>query len=266
MQPGQDSDILLYAMDGAREGLHEDGEVITDQFLADSILKGLPDEYEYAHNCSYNQRDFRLEDVKRTLRNGYADNVARSSSRGKPTVGRGVVMHAQGDSGGVTCFNCSEYGRYRNECPQNNDETKRSGGKAYGRKSGRGEGRNGKRRGCGGSAAGFRRVKEARWWSSHNITSHSDQECLKQRINGNTDSASFANMYSPRQLESPVNTTVGTTSEVTWDYMGGYSLMAITAAKPAPQERPAEARGMELSGSETLGCLELWGAAANRRP
>ena len=49
MQPGQDSDILLYAMDGAREGLHEDGEVITDQFLADSILKGLPDEYDYTH-------------------------------------------------------------------------------------------------------------------------------------------------------------------------------------------------------------------------
>ena len=78
LQPRQGPDIWLYAMDGARDRLHEHGEVITDQHLADRILKGLPDEYEYVRNCSYNQRDFGLEDVKWTLRKIYAENLARS--------------------------------------------------------------------------------------------------------------------------------------------------------------------------------------------
>ena len=86
LQPGQDPNTWLYAMDGARDRLHEHGEVITDQQLADRILKGLPDEYEYVRSCSYNQREVGLEDVKRTLRNIYADNLARSSSRGKLIV------------------------------------------------------------------------------------------------------------------------------------------------------------------------------------
>ena len=46
LQPGQDPDFYLYAMDGARDRLHERGEVITDQRLADKILKAPPDEYE----------------------------------------------------------------------------------------------------------------------------------------------------------------------------------------------------------------------------
>ena len=37
--------------------------------------------------------------------------------------------------------------------------------------------------------------------------------------------------------------------------MGGYSFMESTAAKPAPQEGPTEARRTELSGSEVLGRL-----------
>ena len=76
-------------------------------------------------HCSYNQRDFGLEDVKRTLRNIYADNLARFSSHGKSVVGRGVAMHAQGDSSGVKCFNCSEYRHCRKESPQNCDAKKR---------------------------------------------------------------------------------------------------------------------------------------------
>ena len=43
LQPGQDLDNWLNAMDGVRDRLHEHGEVITDQHPADRILKGLPD-------------------------------------------------------------------------------------------------------------------------------------------------------------------------------------------------------------------------------
>lgn len=267
LQPGQDPDIWLYAMDGARDRLHEHGEVISDHHLADRILKGLPDEYEHVRNCSYNQREFGLEDVKRTMRNIYADKLARSSSQGKSIAGRGVAMHAQGDSSGVQCFNCSEYGHYRNDCPQNNDKKKRGhngrkkntggGGNGGGHNGGRGgRGGGGAGRG-GGSGAGRGRGGGAKWCSLHNTTSHSDQECLKQKSNGNTGSANFANIYSPHQSESPVNTTVATTSAATGGYMGGYSFMASAAAEPAPQERPTEAREKELSGSETLG---LFGA------
>lgn len=105
LQPGQDSDTWFHAIDGARNRLREHGEVMTDQHITNRILKGLADEYDYVRNCSYNQRDFGKENVKRTLRNIYAGNLARTSSRGKSGVGHGFAMHAQGDASGVECFN-----------------------------------------------------------------------------------------------------------------------------------------------------------------
>ena len=162
----------------------------------------------------------------------------------KSGAGRGVAMHAQGDSSGVQCFNCSEYGHYRKECPQNCDAKKRgpNRGKPHWKNS-RGGGSSGKR--------GLRRRcrwpwtrRGAKWCSLHNTASHIDHECLKQKINGNTGSANFANIYRPHQSQSPVNATVETTSEVTGGYMGGYSFMASTAVEPAPQAEEG------LSGSE----------------
>lgn len=101
-------------MDGARDRLYEHGEVITDQDFEDKIRKSLPGEYVYAGNYSYIQRDFGLENVKRTLRNLYADKLARSSSSGNSVVGRGIAIYAQGDSRGVQRFNSSTYGYDRN--------------------------------------------------------------------------------------------------------------------------------------------------------
>lgn len=120
-------------MDGARDGLYEHGDIITDQHLADRILRevqkglpdDLPDECECVRDRSYNQRNFGLEDAKRILRNIYADNLIRTDSRGKSVVGRGVAMHAQGDSSRVQRLNCSEHGHYKNECLPNNDSKKR---------------------------------------------------------------------------------------------------------------------------------------------
>ena len=40
---------------------------------------GLPNKYDYVGNCSYNQHGVGLEDVKPTLWNIYADNLACSS-------------------------------------------------------------------------------------------------------------------------------------------------------------------------------------------
>lgn len=105
LQPGRNPDIWLYAMNGKQNQLHEHGEVIMDQHFTDRILKGLPD--EYVHHRSYKQRDVGLDDVKRTPRNVRVDNMVHTSSSRKSVVGRGVAMHAQGDSNGVRCFNCS---------------------------------------------------------------------------------------------------------------------------------------------------------------
>ena len=61
-------------------------EVTTNQNLADVILM-----------CSFgcNQRDFRLDDVKRTLRNIYhLDTFLLYSTRGKFVVGGGVALRA----------------------------------------------------------------------------------------------------------------------------------------------------------------------------
>ena len=195
-----------------------------DRHFADRILKGLPDEYEYVRNCSYNERDFGLEDVKQTLQNMYADNLARSSSHGKSVVGRGVAMYAQGASRGVQCFNCSEYGHYRKECQRTCDAKKRgpNRGKSHWKKNSNGGGSNGGRGGRGGRAGGRGRGGGVKWCSLHNTTSQSDRECLKQTMNGNTGSANLANIYNPQQSESSVNTTVETTSEETRGYTGGY--------------------------------------------
>ena len=173
-------------------------------------------------------------------------------------------MHAQGDSSGVQCFNYSEYGHYRKECPQNCDAKKRGHhrGKPHWTKNSRGVGSNGGRWGRGGGAGGRRRGGGAKWCSLHNNTSHSDQECLKQKINGNTGSANFVNMYISHQSESPVNTTVETTSEVTGGYMGRYSFMASTAVEPAPQERPTEAREKELSWVGNAWIVRSFGGGA----
>lgn len=103
------------------------------------------------------------------------------------------------------------------------------------------------------SAAGRGRDGGAQWCSLFNITSHSNQTCRKQKITGNTGSASLVNVDSPHQPESPVKTAVETKPEVTGGYMGGNSFMARTSTEPAPQERSTEAREKELSGSETLG-------------
>ena len=170
-------------------------------------------------------------------------------------------MHAQGDSSGVQCFNCSEYGHYRNECPESNDVKKRRNNrrKPHWKKNGRGGGSDGEREGRDGGAAGRGHGGGDKWCSLHNTTSHSDQECLKQKTNGNTGSANFANICILHQYESQVNTTVETTSEVTGGYMGGYSFMASTATEPAPQERPTKAREKDLSGSETLGFFGAFG-------
>ena len=175
-------------------------------------------------------------------------------------MGHGIALHAKGDSSGVQCFICSEYNHYSNQCRRTCDATKRAPNRGTPHwKNSRGRGSNGGRGGCGGSAAGRGHGGGDKWCSLHNTTSHSDQECLKQKTNGNTGSANFANICILHQYESQVNTTGETTSEVTGGYMGGYSFMASTATEPAPQERPTKAREKDLSGSETLGFFGAFG-------
>lgn len=187
MHSGQDPHIWPYAVDGARDQLYEHGEVITDQHFADKILKILPGEYVYVRNYSYNQCDFGLENVKRTLRNLCTDKLARSSSRGHSVVGRGIAMYAHGDSSGVRRFNSSTYGHCRNKFPQDNDTKKRGhgGGNFNGRTTVEVEattveerhegsgGNNGGRGGRGGSTAGRGRGCRAKW-CSFRTNSHSD--------------------------------------------------------------------------------------------
>ena len=84
LQPGQDPDVCLYDMDGARDRPPEHGEVIRGQHLADRILKGVQDEYEYVRNCSYNQRSGTFT---RTT-------WLRSLPHVNSVTGRGVAMHA----------------------------------------------------------------------------------------------------------------------------------------------------------------------------
>ena len=73
LQPGQDPNILLHAMDGARGRLPEHGEANTVLHPADVVPRGLLDEYEHVHN-GYTPPTFELGDVGRTLRNIYVDS------------------------------------------------------------------------------------------------------------------------------------------------------------------------------------------------
>lgn len=89
LKPADGPDIWLYAIYGARDILHEHGGVITGQYATHRILTGLRDEYEYVRKYGYNQRDFGLKDIRRTMHNIYADNLSRISLRGKSVVGGG---------------------------------------------------------------------------------------------------------------------------------------------------------------------------------
>ena len=64
-------------------------------------------------------------------------NLARSSSRGKLVVGRGVAMHAQGDSSGAQSLSCrrSEYGYHRADARRTT--TRRSSDSTEGYRTGR---------------------------------------------------------------------------------------------------------------------------------
>ena len=108
LRPGQDPDIWLYTTDGARDRLREHGEVITNQHLADRILKGLPDEYEYVRAQLQLQSD-RLRAGGRQA-DIYSDKLAGSSWLGNSVVGRKIAMYVQSDSSWAPCFKRSERG------------------------------------------------------------------------------------------------------------------------------------------------------------
>lgn len=93
-----------------------------------------------------------------------------------------------------------------------------------------------------------------------------DQERLKQKSNGNIDSTNFANIYGPHQSDSPMNTTMATTSEATRGYMGGYSFMASTVDDAGTPEETDRDTQKDISGWETLGCFEALEGVATRRP
>ena len=164
-------------------------------------------------NCSYNQRDFGLEDVKRTLRNIYAGNFARSFSHRKYVVSRGVTMHAQGDSSAVQRFNCSGYGHYRNDCPQHSEAKKRGPNRETPQwKNSRGGGSNGGRGGRGGSADG-----RGRGGGLNDALSTTPPATATKSVSSRRSTATPAapisptftalTSHSPHQSESPVNIT-----------------------------------------------------------
>lgn len=109
-------------MDGARDRLHDHGEVIPDQHLADRTLAGLPREYEHVRNCRQPARLRLGGNQKPTQRNIHGINPARTSLHGTSVWGRGVAMQARKASLlWYSASKASEYGHYRNECLQKSD-------------------------------------------------------------------------------------------------------------------------------------------------
>ena len=67
----QDPDDFLHIMETARDRLHDMGEHISPDLFGDLILNALPSDCNFGRYTSFRDREFRVEDIKSTMRNMY---------------------------------------------------------------------------------------------------------------------------------------------------------------------------------------------------
>ena len=158
MPSGGDPTDFIAEMDDLRLRLEELGESILDDTYADLLLNSFPAEFDFIRQMNHRDRNFTLEQIKRTAANFYIDELSRKSTKSSVS-GRGAAMAVA--SRGVKCHRCGQFGHIQRDCPEpaSNDNNKHS--------------KKGKKSGGTGSSP--------KWCSYHKTHSHSDAECYKQK-------------------------------------------------------------------------------------
>ncbi|CAM9942141.1 unnamed protein product, partial [Ascophyllum nodosum] len=118
MTPNQDPDESLAQVFQQRDELEHIGETFTKARMLDIILEGLSDEYESIRFAAERDPEISLEEIKITMRNMYANRVARGdgSTFSREKERQSAMTAALGFKG--SCDYCSKPGHKHTECLQ----------------------------------------------------------------------------------------------------------------------------------------------------
>ena len=79
MRHGEDPEDFFFKMEDLRVRLKEMGEVISDERFEDIILHAITTDSDYVRPTGFRERDFRLKEIKSTMRNIIIDSLFCSS-------------------------------------------------------------------------------------------------------------------------------------------------------------------------------------------
>ena len=173
MSPGQDPDTFLSRVYQLRDELENAGETVSEERLTDIVLEGLTSDYAMIKYNAECDPDISIQDIETTMRNMYANRVARKITSSK-SYGRDSSMlvtsmpqHSSNQSSKFRgkCFRCGRMGHTIKECRSRQQ-----------------------------SNSGNRALK---WCSLHNTPKHDDSECRAQ-LNNREGSSNAAISYNHR--------------------------------------------------------------------
>ncbi|CAM9968340.1 unnamed protein product, partial [Sphacelaria rigidula] len=124
MSAGQDPDEVLTKIFELRDQLVYMGEPISDETLTDIVVEGLTDDYDRVKYDAERGPDLSISDIEVTLRNMYANRLARGILGNKGLRGRESAMVAAlpPDSSltsskfKVKCYSCGKLGHHMRDC------------------------------------------------------------------------------------------------------------------------------------------------------
>ena len=164
MSPGQDPDTFLSRVYQLRDELENAGETVSEERLTDIVLEGLTSDYAMIKYNAECDPDISIQDIETTMRNMYANRVARKITSSK-SYGRDSSMlvtsmpqHSSNQSSKFRgkCFRCGKIGHIIKECRSRRQFN-----------------------------SGDRAVK---YCSLHHSNSHDDSECRNQLSNRDVSS------------------------------------------------------------------------------
>ncbi|CAN0018277.1 unnamed protein product, partial [Sphacelaria rigidula] len=111
MSPGQDPDTFLSKVYQLRDELDNVGEAISEERLADIMIEGLTSEYDLIKYNAERDPDLSIQSIETTMRNMYANRVARRYTSGKSHGRDSSLLKFRGN-----CYTCGKPGHQARDC------------------------------------------------------------------------------------------------------------------------------------------------------